>query len=107
MCLIAAAFVTSYRSPPGSIRVRLQMRMMRMLIPSLIPLFAGHDAGGIDYGAHFGGAITGFLVGGAVLLTWPRDAAAPRLMPFARAVAVLSLLVFAGSGYEVYAMQEK
>ena len=75
MCLIAAAWITSYRSPPGAMRSALQMRMMRMLIPSLLPLFlAGRNSGGIDYGAHLGGALTGFLVGGAVMLTWPRDA---------------------------------
>jgi rhomboid protease GluP len=106
MCLIAAAWITSYRSPPGAVRVALQMRMLRMLIPSLIPLFAAGSGGGIDYGAHFGGAITGIAVGGAVLLTWPRDLAASRLLPVARVVAALSVLVFAFAGYEVYATQD-
>jgi rhomboid protease GluP len=106
MCLIAAAWITSYRNPPGSARRALQMRMARMLIPSLLPLFLnGSTGGGIDYGAHLGGAITGAVVGGAILLTWPSDTGAPRLMPIARGVAVLSLLVFAVAGYEVYAMQ--
>jgi rhomboid protease GluP len=106
MCLIAAAWITSYRSPAGPLRSRLQMRMMRMLIPSLLPLFlSGSNGGGIDYGAHLGGALTGFAVGGAIILTWPRDAGAPRLMPLARAVAALSVLVLAVSGYEVYATQ--
>lgn len=107
MCLIAAAWTTSYRSPPGAVRVALQMRMLRMLIPSLIPLFAtGSEGGSIDYGAHFGGAITGFLIGGAVLLTWPRDVAVSRLLPLARAVALIAIPVFAFAGYEVYAAQD-
>ena len=106
MCLIAAAWITSYRSSPGATRRALQIRMARMLIPSLLPIFiAGSNGGGIDYGAHLAGALTGSLIGGAVMLTWPRDASAPRLMPVARVVAALSVLVFAAAGYEVYAGQ--
>ena len=102
MCLIAAAWLTSYRTPGGSKRIAIQMRMARMLIPSLIPLFASGSSN-IDYGAHFGGAITGFGIGGILLATWRRSEAAPRFAPIARVLAAASVLALAGAGYEAYA----
>ena len=102
MCLIAAAFLVSFRSRLGS-RRGTQFLMLRMLIPSLIPLAAESGGGGIDYGAHFGGAIVGLVVGGLILKVWPRSEAAPRLAPLARAIAVVGAIAFTGAGYEAYA----
>jgi rhomboid protease GluP len=102
MAMIAAALVVAYRFP-GRSRHQVQFQMLRMLIPSLLPLAVSSEGGGIDYAAHFGGAITGFLISGILLRLWPRTAPAPRFAPFAKIVAVLSLLVFAGSGYQAYA----
>jgi rhomboid protease GluP len=101
MCLIAAAFVTSFRAARGS-RTGTQFLMLRMLIPSLIPL-ASHGGGQVDYGAHFGGALTGFAFGAIILAAWPLTEAAPRLAPLAKALGVLGFLVFAGAGYQAYA----
>jgi len=102
MCLIAAAYVTSFRYPRGLMRTSVQARMLRMLIPSLLPLaFAGSGGGQVDYAAHFGGALTGFALSGILLRIWPRDVSAPRFAPLAQALAALSIVVFAGAGYEV------
>jgi rhomboid protease GluP len=122
MAMIAAALVVAYRYPSGSrhqvqspmsrmlnpsgSRGQVQFRMLRMLIPSLLPLAVGAKDGGIDYAAHFGGAITGFLISGILLYAWPRNAPSPGLASFAKGVAALSFVVFAASGFQVYAGRE-
>ncbi|HEY4161621.1 MAG TPA: rhomboid family intramembrane serine protease [Dongiaceae bacterium] len=107
MCLIAAVCVTAFRYPVGVQRTRIQSRMLRMLIPSLIPLAAHADGGGVDYAAHLGGALTGFALGGGLLAIWPRDLAAPRLAPLAKALALIAVVVFAGAVFEDYTGHEK
>ena len=109
MCMIAAAFVAGFRYP-GKSRHQMQFLMLRMLVPSLLPLATGTTSGGIDYAAHFGGALTGLILSGVLLRAWPRSEPAPRLAPLAKAVAGLGLIVFADSAYlafshhQVYAL---
>jgi membrane associated rhomboid family serine protease len=60
MGLFAALFIGGFRVPAGTaIRTRLQVNSMRILIPSLLPIFSSSSVGHMDYGAHFGGAIAG------------------------------------------------
>ncbi len=85
MGLLAAAFCFTYRYPVGPERGSMQISLMRVLIPSLLPLATtgGHA---VDFGAHFGGALSGGLVGFALLRAWP--AAAP-LPPYRRLAGVV------------------
>lgn len=93
MGLLAAAFTSSYRLPDGAQRAQIQVQMMQVLIPSMIPL--AMRGGKVDYAAHLGGAIVGALVGWILLRTWPRSEPLPRFRPLARVVAVAGLLVLA------------
>jgi rhomboid protease GluP len=102
MAMIAAALIVAYRYP-GHSRHKVQFLMLRMLIPSLLPLAVSAEGGGIDYAAHFGGALTGFLISGILLRAWPRTAPAPRFAPFAKAAATIGVVVLAFSSYQAYA----
>jgi rhomboid protease GluP len=87
MGLLAAGLVLSLRLPRGPARTQIMVSLGYMLVPSLLPL-----ATGTDYGAHFGGAITGAVAGGLLLVTWPRTAAHPRGRVAATALAAAGLL---------------
>jgi membrane associated rhomboid family serine protease len=86
MGLLAAALVTSFRQPEED-RVSIQMMLLRMLLPSLVPLATLRSGPHVDYAAHLGGAVTGVLVGLLLLRVWPRGDARPR---FERAAIVLA-----------------
>jgi rhomboid protease GluP len=95
MCLLAAAFASSFRFPYGADRTQIQMRLMQMLIPSLIPL-ATHRAGGrIDFAAHLGGTVVGAAAGLLLMRTWPRSEPLPRFRRLAGAIALAGLAVLA------------
>lgn len=87
MGLLAAAMVASYRLPPAH-RAPIQMPLMQMLVPSLIPITFHNSSGHIDFAAHIGGALAGLLAGLALLRTWPVADPHPR---FRRAAAGLAL----------------
>jgi rhomboid protease GluP len=93
--LFGAALAVSFRIPHGAARTWAQSAVVRVLIPSLIPLFAFRGGGGIDYGAHLGGAVTGLLVGLFLLATWRRTDPEPRHRGLAVALAAVSALVLA------------
>jgi rhomboid protease GluP len=77
------------------------MMLMRILVPSLLPLAVHTGAGSIDYGAHLGGALVGGLAGVVLLKTWPLGAPHPRFLGFARAAMALGLLLFVAGFAEV------
>lgn len=87
MGLLAAAMVASYRLPPAH-RAPIQMPLVQMLVPSLIPITFQRTGGHIDFAAHLGGALAGLLAGLALLRTWPVADPHPR---FRRAAAGLAL----------------
>lgn len=94
MGLLAAAFVSSYRLPEGGERTQIQMQLVQVLVPSLLPL-AMAFGGRIDYAAHLGGAIAGALVGLLLLRTWPRTDPLPRLRKLALALGLAGLAILA------------
>lgn len=100
MALLAAAFVGSFRIPSGAQRTQLQVPLMQILIPSLIPLATHRMAGEIDFAGHLGGAVTGVLAGVFLMRTWVRTEPLPRFRTGARVVAAAGLvLVVAGFAF--------
>lgn len=98
MGLFAALFVGSFRLASGSDgRVRLQVNSLRILIPSLLPLFSSTSIGHIDYGAHFGGALSGAAMAALLLKHWPQTARLPQLRPVAIGIAASGGILFAAS----------
>jgi rhomboid protease GluP len=93
MALLAAAFITAFRLPSGVDKTEIQMRLVQILIPSLIPLATHRMEGRIDFAGHIGGAIVGTLVGVLVLKTWPRTSPLPRFQTVARVVAGAGLVL--------------
>jgi membrane associated rhomboid family serine protease len=97
MGLFAALFVGSFRLASGSDgRVRLQVNSLRILIPSLLPLFST-SVGHIDYGAHFGGALSGAAMAALLLKHWPQTARLPQLRRVAIGIAAGGGILFAAS----------
>jgi rhomboid protease GluP len=70
MGLFAAGIALSYRFPAGPARWQLSSPLLRVLIPSLIPLASRRSGGHVDYAAHLGGALAGALAGLVLLRTW-------------------------------------
>jgi rhomboid protease GluP len=98
MGLFAALFVGSFRHASGSDgRVRLQVNSLRVLIPSLLPLFSWTSIGHIDYGAHFGGALSGAAMAALLLKHWPQTARLPQLRRVAIGIAAGGGILFAAS----------
>jgi rhomboid protease GluP len=101
MGLCAAALVCSFRYPSGAGRMQIQMSMVQMLVPALIPLATSRTGTQIDFGAHLGGAITGGLVGLAMLTSWRHDAERPAFPGGATGLSALGVLLFALSAVPV------
>ncbi len=101
MGLFAAAFTSSFRLPAGTkARWWTQIGSVRVLIPSLLPLATTSEIT-IDYGAHFGGALSGALVALLLIRTWPDTARWPRFRPLAAGVAIAGLVLFVASSAAV------
>jgi rhomboid protease GluP len=94
MGLLAAAMVASYRLPPAQ-RWHVQMPLLRMLVPSLIPIAMTRTGGHVDFAAHLGGALTGAAAGLALLSTWPAAEPHPRFRRGAAAVAMAGAALYA------------
>ncbi|MGA7327150.1 MAG: rhomboid family intramembrane serine protease [Rhodomicrobium sp.] len=114
MGLFAAAFSVSYRYAPGSpMRGFLQSGSLRVLIPSLIPLFDGLFGQRIDFAAHIGGAIGGALVGALLIVVWHRQRLLPPYSTFAWALAAAGIcgVIYSGTqianGYAEYNLSSR
>ncbi len=102
MGLFAAAFAVAYRYPEGSpMRSYLVSGSLRVLIPSMLPLFGGLTGEKIDYAAHLGGAIGGAAVGALLVLVWRREAPLPPLKALAWALSAGFLFGAAYSGVQI------
>jgi len=88
MCLLAAAYVCSFRFQAGGERMQIQMGLLQVLIPSLIPIAVSRTGGHIDFAAHIGGAVTGVAIGLAMLKTWRDTSTSPGFAGLAAAVCV-------------------
>jgi rhomboid protease GluP len=110
MGLLAATFVCSFRYPSGPSRTQIQMATLQVLLPSLLPLAVSRTGQHIDFAGHLGGAVSGILVGLAMLKTWRFDSPRPAFLPLATALCALGALAFALSllpvarGYHTYAL---
>jgi hypothetical protein len=78
--------------------MQIQMRLMGVLIPSLLP-FANNLRQHVDISAHLGGAISGTLAGLLIYKAWPRDNPLPRFMGFAQGFALVGLAVYLVAAY--------
>lgn len=88
---------------PAAERPQLRVQLARVLVPSLLPMLGGRGEH-VDFGAHLGGAVTGALVGAAMLseirgasaraerprVVWPRVAAAVGALGVAFAFALVA-----------------
>lgn len=101
MALFACAFACSFHFPDGPGRVAVQMPLLRVLVPSLLPLATaiGHK---VDIGAHLGGALTGTALGLALLRMWAPEEVRPRGNRFATVMAILGLAGFVAAAIPVY-----
>ncbi|MBX7096601.1 MAG: rhomboid family intramembrane serine protease [Myxococcaceae bacterium] len=75
MALLAAVMVVAMRIE-GPARSQIQVQVARLLVPSLLPIVAVRSGGNIDFGAHFGGAFAGALLG----LVWLKEGALARVV---------------------------
>ncbi|MFT4277015.1 MAG: rhomboid family intramembrane serine protease [Rhodopseudomonas sp.] len=102
MGLMATILVISFRLPPRTPeRQQMQANSARILIPSLIPLATSGVQ--IDYGAHFGGALSGALVAAVLLKFWPETERIPQLRKVAATVSGLGVTLIAASALIVAA----
>jgi len=98
MGMLAAAVVSSFRLPSSGQRDRLQVGLLQVLVPSLIPLATVRTGGQIDFAGHLGGAAAGACAGALLLATWSRSSPRPRFAGAAAAVALAGVALFAWSG---------
>jgi len=96
MALLAAACIASFRLPAGTERMVAQVNMLRILVPSLLPLATagGHQ---VDYAAHFGGAIGGTVTGLLLFGIWPATSPLPRFRAGAAALALAGFVACAAT----------
>jgi rhomboid protease GluP len=87
MSLLAAALTLCYMLPEAKDTISGKSLFARILIPSLIP-----TSSGVDYAAHFGGAI----MGGGIALLLADITYLQRENPHRRAVALTATWVFVG-----------
>ncbi len=112
MGLFAAAFAVAYRYPASSpMRTFLISGSLRVLIPSMIPLFGGLTGERIDYAAHLGGALGGVAIGALLVLVWrPGELLPPyRKLAWILAAGGLCGALYSGveiaNGYARYGLQ--
>jgi rhomboid protease GluP len=92
--LFAAVIVGSVRFRSSQIAYALQAGAIRILIPSLLPLFGAAKGGDtIDYAAHLGGAATGAVLTLLLLRLWPRKRPTPRFAAAAIGFSALFVIV--------------
>jgi len=101
MGLCAAAFVCSFRYPSGTGRMQIQMAMLQVLVPALIPIALTRTGAHIDFGAHLGGALTGLVLGFAMLRTWRPESERPAFLPVATLICVAAVAAFGVSALPV------
>jgi len=101
MGLCGAALVCSFRYPSGAGRTQIQMAMLQVLIPALIPIATTRTGGHIDFGAHLGGALTGLALGFAMLKTWKPESERPAFLPAATLICAAAVAAFGLSALPV------
>ncbi len=101
MGMFSCGFLTTFRIPKAAGRARIQSGLLRMLIPSLLPLIPSNGEA-IDYADHFGGALAGLAVGAVLLVAWRSGENGPRFPGLARTLAAVALALVAWGGVRVH-----
>jgi len=104
MALFAGGLILVSRLPGGAARQQTQVALLRVLIPSLLPLATTRTEGRIDFAGHFGGAIAGAVVGAILLMAWSRARTSPAPL-LGRALAgagILAVSLAVGRGATMY-----
>jgi rhomboid protease GluP len=70
LALMAAALVSTFRLP-GAQRRRLQLPLLGVLLPLLIPLVVQRPTASYELGGHLGGLGAGALLGLVLMYRWP------------------------------------
>jgi rhomboid protease GluP len=100
MAMLVALFMISFRLPPGRAKTFVQVQSARVAIPAVIPVMHG-GAIQVDYGAHFGGAAFGGILGLLLLFAWEENSPLPTLRTFAAVFSVVAALSFVRCAYVV------
>jgi len=99
MGVLALLITISFRIPKGADRKKLHVQFGYWLVPSLLPIIPG-----VDYTAHWGGAITGFLIGLIYLFSWKKL----NFNKFNQMIlAAFSILIIISIGYLTFNKYEK
>ncbi len=93
MGMLATALMVTFRLPYGQERTSAMMNLIYWLIPALIPLTTSRSGNQIDFAAHFGGAMTGFVLGAVILKTWAEGHRLPRFGKAAMIMAGISVVL--------------
>ncbi len=109
MALLAAAFVISFRQPPGPQRRSTQWNLALILVPALLPaLPLWTSSASVDVAAHAGGAFVGATLGLLLWRRWPEHSPIPReckpaaLMTVLGTVAALGAFVLVARNFDSY-----
>ncbi len=92
MGMFAAIMAVSFHASNREIKRGLQIFSLRIIIPSILPTVSHEGGTHVDYGAHFGGLIGGFLCTLLMMIRWPTDSA-PRLRGLAVAINTFGILL--------------
>jgi rhomboid protease GluP len=101
MGLMTAGFICSFRLLPGITRTRIQVGLLQVLIPSMIPLAVIGNGHHTDYGAHLGGALSGGIAGFILLKSWPTTKSLPTCNGFAKIFSFIGLAAFAFAFFSI------
>jgi rhomboid protease GluP len=94
MGLLASAFIISWRLPFHAGRTKMQAQLLQILVPSLLPIANYIPGQRVDYGAHVGGLLGGFVMGWLVRKLWPRDSPTPNGRALAVFISCVGLFAF-------------
>jgi membrane associated rhomboid family serine protease len=97
MGVLGALFAIAGRLPL-QFQSAMRTRAIQFLIPSLLPIFYSSGSN-VNYFAHAGGALTGVILGYALLKSWAQDQAEP---PLRNSMAAAALGFFAVAAYAIY-----
>jgi membrane associated rhomboid family serine protease len=115
MGVIAASFVMSFSARSSDESRRMRRRALLFGVPAIAPLFlvgqgdAEAARSGVDYYAHFGGALVGGIVAFALAQAWNREFFRPphkRLAGSAAAIALAASLLCAAMASGRYAQYQ-